>query len=607
MRTHIQQKDPSDWVITRVQRVVNICRSRRSDSLADVDVEAEQRAVQSIVRQTQAKLTAVYYTKQETKEAGFIELSHFGRHFDRLTSRYDLTGVPQQWLRDLLWEYLASRLRSPKCPRTRTTLDYARRACTELGSFLALDAPETKSAPSLLTELHAEQFVADLRHRAHHGLPSLGVFQHDGKPSKVTAGTLSRALTHSRNVLYWALESGHASRLGLSREFITSMPYGGAVPSPSRNPFTDDVARALSDEGNLQMFEREHDDSDLGLRDIWEGIVYTGRRCSEIIKLRLDCTARIRDLPMLWHDQTKVGNINEGVRIPERLEEVLLRRHDKTLVLFEHRHGRLPTAEERTRLALFPSPKKNPSGRRSLTYSFFAAEFRAWVDELDLGKAVTHQARHTLATKLLAHGATMAQIRRFLGQISERMAERYAKVAISELETVLQAVWVGGPASSKPGELLSQEEPLGQQEAVALALDLAHRSTPAEGGLCTYQPVVNGSACPWNLDCHNCDKFVLSGADLVYWRHKQEQWSLLAERAPNDATADYLHQVFEPTARAIAGLERALSAMGLLEDALALDIRRPQDYFHRVWRTVFRADDLAALPSASFAPPSEEL
>ncbi|WP_237774025.1 hypothetical protein [Actinosynnema sp. ALI-1.44] len=88
---------------------------------------------------------------------------------------------------------------------------------------------------------------------------------------------------------------------------------------------------------------------------------------------------------------------------------------------------------------------------------------------------------------------------------------------------------------------------------------------------------------------------MLSGADLLYWRRKQEQWRSIAERAPDDATADYLHQVFEPTARAIAGLEKALAGLGLIDEALAMDLRRPQDYFHRVWSTNFRAADLASI------------
>ncbi|MCP9213073.1 site-specific integrase [Streptomyces sp. NEAU-Y11] len=215
--------------------------------------------------------------------------------------------------------------------------------------------------------------------------------------------------------------------------------------------------------------------------------------------------------------------------------------------------------------------------------------------DLDLGgHYVAHQARHTLATRLLRHGATLTHIRRYLGHVSDRMAEHYVHLTQSDLENVLQHVWVAGPGTTHPGELLTSDTtPLTHEQAQALAVDLSRRSTPAEGGFCTFQPVVNGGTCPWNLDCHNCDKFVLSGADLLYWRRKREQWRLLAERAPDDATADYLHRYFEPTARAIDGLEKALAGLGLLDDALALDLRKPQDYFHRVWSTAFRAADVA--------------
>lgn len=59
--------------------------------------------------------------------------------------------------------------------------------------------------------------------------------------------------------------------------------------------------------------------------------------------------------------------------------------------------------------------------------------------------------------------------------------------------------------TAEPDLLLSGAEPMTRQEAEALAIDLTHRSTPAEGGFCTFQPGVNGDACPWNLNCHSCD------------------------------------------------------------------------------------------------------
>ncbi|WP_327187414.1 hypothetical protein [Streptomyces sp. NBC_01334] len=196
---------------------------------------------------------------------------------------------------------------------------------------------------------------------------------------------------------------------------------------------------------------------------------------------------------------------------------------------------------------------------------------------------------------LIKKGANLAHVKRYLGQVSDTMAEHYVHLANTDprLEQALHAVWVTDPGASEPGILLSSGRPMTPEEAAGLAIDLARTSTPADGGFCTFQPAINGDSCPWNLNCHNCDKFVLSGADLLYWHRKREQWHALAERAPDSTTADFLHDIFEPTAQAIAGLEKALDAVGLLDDALSLDLRRPQDYFGRVWATAFPAQELS--------------
>jgi hypothetical protein len=327
---------------------------------------------------------------------------------------------------------------------------------------------------------------------------------------------------------------------------------------------------------------------------MWETTVTTGRRIGEVLQVRWDCLGRYGGLPMFWHDQTKVGNYDAAIRIPERLHDLLAERQRKTLDRFVTEHGRRPDRAERDVLALFPSTHRNPDGTVALTYQWFHSRFTGWVDSLDIGHCVPHQARHTLATNLLRAGASLTHIRTYLGQVSDRMAEHYVHLSHSDLEDVLQHVWVAGPGAANPGEVLAgHTTPMNPEQAQALAIDLSRRSTPAEGGFCTFQPVVDGGACPWGMDCHNCDKFVLSGADLLYWRRKREQWRQLAEGAPDDTTAEYLHRHFEPTARAIDGLEKALAGLGLLDQALAMDLRKPQDYFHRVWSTAFRAADLA--------------
>ena len=108
-------------------------------------------------------------------------------------------------------------------------------------------------------------------------------------------------------------------------------------------------------------------------------------------------------------------------------------------------------------MALFPTTHRNPDGSVALNYQWFHSRFRAWVADLDLGPCVPHQARHTLATNLLRAGASLTHIRRYLGQVSDRMAEHYVHLAHSDLEDVLQHVWVAGPGAANPGELLSSD------------------------------------------------------------------------------------------------------------------------------------------------------
>jgi hypothetical protein len=163
----------------------------------------------------------------------------------------------------------------------------------------------------------------------------------------------------------------------------------------------------------------------------------------------------------------------------EPLYQRLDARRAKTLARFEERHGRPPTTAERTAMALFPTRVRNTRAARSISYGMFPTRFKEWVESLDLGPAVAHQARHTLATNLLRAGASLANIRRYLGQVSDRMAEHYAKVASTDLGDVLQAVWVAGPGSASPGTLLSGGlTPMSREEALALALDTCPAAAP---------------------------------------------------------------------------------------------------------------------------------
>ncbi|MGW9613179.1 tyrosine-type recombinase/integrase [Streptomyces diastaticus] len=581
------------WPLVWVQYLIDDCRDQRVDSLADIDQGNCRRLSRLLLFGMLNSLRQVYFTRDDTKEAGFIETDHFGVRFASCHSQIDLTPISQRWLRDLIWDMFANRLLTDP-PKSRSPFDMSRRACAELSAYLEAQAPGGGHDPTVLTASHMEGFVADQRHRAEHGLPMLGRrLTKNGAPGIVTKCIQSATFNGARRVLRFGLDSGDAERLGLDRRFALALP-GGDMRTGRRRPFPDVLARAVANQQNLERLE-ESDEDDRGIRDIWETQVLTGRRGKEVREVRLDCISRLNGVPLFWHDQTKVGNLDEAIRIPERLYLRLEQRQKKTIDRYIQRVGHPPTPQERSQIALFPRRTSNRQLLKSVSYKWFLKLFRTWLETLDVGHGVPHQARHTLATKLLKAGANLTQIKRYLGQISAVMAEHYVHIANtdSELNDALNSVWVAGPGAAQPGLALTSGKPMTRAEAEALAIDLSRKSTPAEGGFCTFQAVVDGQACPWNMDCHNCDKFVMSGADLVYWHRKREQWHAMAEGASDSATADYLHDIFEPTARAIDGLEKALEAVGLLDEALALDLRRPQEYFGRVWATAFRAQELA--------------
>ncbi|HEX9354064.1 MAG TPA: site-specific integrase [Streptosporangiaceae bacterium] len=592
-----QQPDGRQWTLMQVQSLVNQCRGRDLNSLTEADLstfpELAARAGKGMITQ----LRLIYYTRADTRRAGFLETDHFGVRFNGRGSHFSLTEVTQPWLRDLLWDWMAARLTAAAPPRSPMPLVIARRGCVELSAFLRASARAGGDDPVLLSGQDAIAFIAGQRDRARHGLPELGIHRRDGAKTTARPGTAATIFDGARCVLRAGLESGACESLGLDRAFVTAVPYGG-VTSGRRRPFPDEAARALAAEVNLAALHAR-DEGDRGLRDIWETLVTTGRRSSEVPNLRLGCLGRCNGLAMLWHDQTKAGRYDQAIRIPEPLHERLARRQAVTCEKFEHLHGRPPTTAERNVIALFPRKSANLTFTHAVSSGWFTGHFRVWADGLGVGACVPHQARHSLATALLRNGATLSHVKRYLGQVSERMAEHYVHLASTDpaLEDALNTIWVTGPGGPEPGTVISAG-PGGMTpvQAQALMIDLTRTSTPAEGGFCTFQPVVRGCACPWNLNCHGCEKFVMSGADLLYWRRKQEQWATLAERAPDDATASYLHDVFAPTARAIDGLEQALRAAGLHDAALQLDLRRPQDYFTRVWSIAFRADGLSRPP-----------
>ena len=113
---HTQRPRPTRWDLGWLRSLVMTCRGVDVESLIGFPFGDGGSAhfTGAIAREILHELRLVYYTPAETKDEGFIETDHFGVRFDQRASHFDLTAIPQRWLRDLVWDHLAELMRSPR-------------------------------------------------------------------------------------------------------------------------------------------------------------------------------------------------------------------------------------------------------------------------------------------------------------------------------------------------------------------------------------------------------------------------------------------------------------------------------------------------------------
>ena len=101
---HTQRTRPTRWDLGWLRSLVATCRDHDVETLLGfpLGVGGSAAFTGAIVKEILHELRLVYFTPAETKDAGFIETDHFGVRFDQRASHFDLTGIPQRWLRDLV-------------------------------------------------------------------------------------------------------------------------------------------------------------------------------------------------------------------------------------------------------------------------------------------------------------------------------------------------------------------------------------------------------------------------------------------------------------------------------------------------------------------------
>jgi len=599
---HTTSASPARWHPMLLRTLAKSCRTRGIGSLLELDPDdtawtAQAGPINRLVREMRRDVEPVHRSRADTRELGYLDPNYWGFRFPDRRSVFDLTAIEQRWLRDLTWDHLADVLDGPNRPRTHGAFEQIRRSIVCLSTYLRDCDPDRGATPAPLSQDTARAFVTDFTRRVGNGQPVRGMVNVDGSSSPATQISYGLTMNAVRRVMRTAMDSGAAAAIGLPREFIVALPYAGSNVRRNPRPFSDDVLRALSDAANIAQLD-DMDPYDGGVADIWSIQVRCGRRISEVVKLRLDCVSEHLSRTWLWVDMAKVGKLDYAIQIPRDVYDLVLNRQAKTVHKYRLKHGVDPTAAQRRTIALFPSRMSNPTFQRSVSTATFAVSFKAWIesDTMRIPGHTTHQARHTLATRLVAAGASMTHVKRVLGQVSERMGECYVLIAGSQIEPYLQQIWVTGPGATQPGRLVLTPTDVEKGSAQQQLVDLA--AIPTEHGLCTFKPVVGGLDCPFQRNCTNCEHFVTTGADYGYWKRQEQRWAAMAEGAPDEVARDYIYRAFDKSFRALARLEKALLALGLLDQAKELDLRSPhQDFFDPIWRQGWRANDLVQLGS----------
>lgn len=530
---------------------------------------------------------------------------------------WELTGISQTWLRDLLWDHLRDMALKPNGKRPGAgTISGRIRGVELLSHILHQQRPDHGTHLALLGRSDA-QSVKDIWDTWFaHAIPLPVSPRHAANKPDEPLTEVSRHIfmSHIRAVLRDARDKQRTPESADS--FIVGLPE---YPMPRKaarpRPMAYGDFRTMVLPENLLLLD-SLDPDDLGLSDIWLAQAFQGGRISENLTLALGCVGMVGDAqPYIWRDITKIGVIDYGMPCYLPVYQRLRSRQEITRKKLRTRYSAelsAMTPEQRskrerqwdTAMPLFPRVVRNPDLKLAVTYSNFRNVWTQWFEDLGLTGVTTHQTRATLATSLLNNGAPAELVRQLLGHFSLDALGHYARYDDNSMRRHLNQVWAAGPGMNKPGTILLTPGKLNADSQAAAAARIDLSIVPVEHGLCRYGPVVGGQDCPFNKNCTTgpkgpCEHYVLTGADLSYWERKRDAAATFAEGAPNDAARDYILDQWKPWDEALAGLRQALDDLGLLEEAERLDLRTPeQDYFSAVFTAGWHVADLDSKPEA---------
>jgi integrase len=314
----------------------------------------------------------------------------------------------------------------------------------------------------------------------------------------------------------------------------------------------------------------------------------TGRRPEDILGLPLDCLGRDKDGgPVLVYDNHKADRLGRRLPISQATAAVIIEQQDRVRARFPH----TPPA----RLALLPSPRRNPDGRTPISVDMLDGRHRAWVDALptlrtrdgvvvDKSKITPYAWRHSYAQRHADAGVPIDVLAELLDHRDWGATRRYYRIGEDRRRAAVDTVTA--LSFDRHGNRIWRDAHsfLASEHARYAVGELA-----VPYGTCTEPSNVQagGGACPVRFRCAGCDHFRTTVAhlpdlqayldDLLRTRERLaatidgvEEWAR-ADATPSEEEITRIRQLISRVKGDLDGLDGAERAR--IDDAVAV-VRR---------------------------------
>jgi len=404
--------------------------------------------------------------------------------------RLDFTGITQPWLREC-----AKRWAVQDLPRHRGRGSWEVRnvinAVALLSEILSL-RPGCGDRPASLARRDIENF-----------LNRLGYLESAGTISRYHRAALCRrARTLLDGIRVLGLDRPGQPAAGLSGDVVITVadiPARAEPGEPGRD-LPPEIMQVLC--AALEGMEGGE------FRTAVQIAIDTGRRPEEIVSLPLDCLTRDRDgKAVLVYDNRKADRDRRRLPVSEDTAVVIIAQQARVTARFAD----TPPG----RLALLPTPLRNPSGHRPASISWFENRHREWASSLgplttrdgtpfDPARIVPYAYRHTYAQRHADAGVPIDVLAQLMDHKNLDQTRGYYRVGEDRRRAAVDKVTA--MSFDRHGNAI-------WREARAL-LDAEHAryaigSVAVPYGTCTEPSNVaaGGKACPVRFRCAGCDHF----------------------------------------------------------------------------------------------------